>query len=358
MSYRRSTWLLLIVFLCAWGVGSAHPALVYVIGPPTSTTSTFPGDHATAVSNAVKTIVTKLDTCTGVSAMLLDRTKGLPDDFGSESAEAYVAAADATPAPKITLTLQRGTSREVLAVKTFDATAAGGLDYCALIGPSVIIGAQPIAQPLRTPRYFEVIPQDESDRQYFDLLLFRLREFGYSGELLPADADRRAELDNLCVTNRRALEYHVDDPTYEQKNQGSNTITTSASATVFSCNGSQSLDTMFAAPRTEVHYVGFGTLVSSLVGLAVALKPKISTPQLTSALPLFSSFINRPDSLAQKQNDTISEAFRVMLCRFTNPNNQYTSTLDKGLRPETYEPGSGHPCGKDRTSRSQTGLRI
>jgi hypothetical protein len=146
--------------------------------------------------------------------------------------------------------------------------------------------------------------------------------------------------------------------TSEQKNQGSSSTTTAIGGSILSCNRNDSVDTMYAAPKTEKHFISFGTLVSALVGLAVTLKPKLSTPQLTASEPLFANLINVPDTLAKNKNDAVSEGFRVMMCRYTKEHAGSVAPLtdQQKIDKEYAKTNSTGACSASRTSRKFLGL--
>lgn len=328
-----------LVALCA-STAVAKPMVVYVFGPATAL-----GDSATAVATA-------LDACPGFSAMTIVRTKTLPVDFGSEEADVYVTAAGGNP-PQLTITVDRTKTRERLGTQTLDAAAVPKTDLCPLLNAKSRADAQLNPAPVNSDRFFDIVPDADADRPFADLLLYRLREFGYDGQLAPNNYDQTiAQLGNLCATKRRLFRYHLLQSTSEQKNQGSSTTTTAIAGTVLACDQNDSIDTLYAAPKTEKHYISFGTLVSGLVGLAVALKPKIASAQMTASIPLFANLVNVPDTLAQKSRDATSEAFRVMMCRYTKEH-QPTDPALRTAYAKTYTTGS---CSSSRTSRAQTGF--
>jgi len=311
----------------------------------------------------IEDIAKALGKCAGWSASVVDLGKALPSGFGAESADVFVSTASGNP-PQVSATFTDGSHQRV-GVATIKTDQIGATNLCDYLPP---LTSAVDTEPLRTANFYTVIPDADTDRPFADLLLFRLRQFGYDGQLAAQNFDQSLNLlTSLCASKRHALRYHVIQDSNEIKVRGSTDVTTAVGASVLSCGSptgagkldSQPLDTISAAPKSQRHYVSFGTLVSSLVAVAVALKPKISTPQLTTAEPLVTALIDQPNTLTKANRDAVSESFRYMLCtlKYTGPNHTYVTPTPppRGQTSPEYDAADRLGCVGSRFTRKPTG---
>ena len=300
----------------------AKPYNVLVVGPLGAGASE--ASAASAVQAIVKAIT---DNCGGYSASTFDpKTSKL----GSEDYDLYVNAqaptqpggasgADAKSTIQlIDVTVVEAKSHTPVLTQpaqSFNANDASVQNFCTALGSGT--GK---TGPVDASNFLNIVPDADTDRQFSDVLLYQLRQFGFDGALAPVNFDQAQQLiGSTCGTGRGILRYHVIQSNNEKKAIGATEIATAVAGSILHCGSAPvSVDTFAAPQQSQNHFISVGTLVGSLVGLAVALKPRISTPQLTSAIPLFSGMVNTA-TLSTDNQKAASDAFGLMLYRYCHP---------------------------------------
>lgn len=318
----------------------AKPFNVLVIGPLGA------GASESTATAATQAIVKKIsDGCGGYTASLFDPTNATKTQLGTEDFDVYVnAQAPTTPGgiapPTPNTTSTTGTSangittatttiqlidvaivsasthdRLVSQPQSFNAADASKQNFCASLASGTGKSG-----PVDVGNFFNIVPDADADRVFSDVLTYQLRQYGFDGALAPINFDQaQPVIASTCGTGRGVLRYHVIQSNNEKKAIGATEVATAVAGSILRCGSAPvSVDTLFAPQQSKNHFVSVGTLVSTLVGLAVALKPKISTAQLTAAEPLFSGLVNGA-TLTTDNQKAASDAFSQMLYTYCHP---------------------------------------